>query len=90
MKRFIFTLASVICLLVMGHNMAAAVDSLFYYSGGSEIYLQIDTTRLLLKFDGIPPDQGFNYIKSSYPEMEFVTHPTGGWSRYRTRPMIHE
>lgn len=66
-------MVSAICLLVMGHNMAASVDSLFYYSGGSEIYLQIDTTRILLKFDSIPPDQGFNYIKSSYPEMEFDT-----------------
>ena len=65
-------LVFVICSILNAGDLAAQ-DSLFYYSGGGVIFYQIDTTRLLLKFDGILPDQGFNYIKSSYPEMEFDT-----------------
>ncbi len=74
MQRFIIIACAIaLGVIACGQNAAASADSLYYYSNGAEIYMQVDTSRLLLKFDGVPPAQGFNYINNLYPEMEFDT-----------------
>jgi hypothetical protein len=76
MKILILTTILVIIIML---NMANAQDSVHYYSNETPKYLYIDTTRLLIKFNGMAPVEGYNLILPSFPQLTYDSSFAWHW-----------
>ncbi|MEP0829332.1 MAG: hypothetical protein HRF51_12505 [bacterium] len=79
--KALIALAALFCVLVSS-PLKAQSDSIYYYYQGGKIWLKVDTSKFLIKFQNLSPSDGFNNIKDSFPEISLVTDFEGRLSNY--------